>query len=56
VDGDDTHGFTARADLAGEPIDPAKHALGADVKAATLYGLRVERRGDEWEAEVTLDV
>jgi len=56
VEGDEARGFTVRAELAGEPIDPAKHALGADVKAATLYGLRVERGAGGWEAEVTLDV
>lgn len=46
----------ATATLAGEPIDRARHALVADVKAVTWYGLRVERRGDEWHAQVTLDV
>jgi SHS2 domain-containing protein len=46
----------ARATLVGEPIDRARHALVADVKAVTLYGLRVERVGDGWEAQVTLDV
>lgn len=56
VEGDAARGFTVRAELSGEPIDPTKHALGADVKAATLYGLRVEHRADGWEAEVTLDV
>jgi SHS2 domain-containing protein len=56
VEDDETHGFTVRAELVGEQIDPAKHALGADVKAVTLYGLRVERRPGGWEAEVTLDV
>lgn len=56
VDGDAMRGFSVRARLVGEPIDPAKHVLGADVKATTLYGLRVEPKGDGWEAEVTLDV
>jgi SHS2 domain-containing protein len=56
VEGDDRQGFTLRAELAGEPIDPDKHVLGADVKAATLYGLRVEPCAGGWEAQVTLDV
>lgn len=56
VDGDATRGYTANATLVGEPIDPRKHVLGADVKAATLYGLRVDRKADGWEAEITLDV
>jgi SHS2 domain-containing protein len=42
--------------LVGEPIDPARHRLAADVKAATAHGLRVLRRGEGWEASVTLDV
>ncbi len=46
--------ITAR--LCGERLDPAKHALVADVKAVTLHGLRVERTGQEWQAQVTLDV
>lgn len=46
----------ARATLAGEPIDRNRHALVADVKAVTLYGLRVERVGGEWQAQATLDV
>lgn len=46
----------AAATLVGEPIDAARHALVTDVKAVTYYGLRVERRGAVWHAEVTLDV
>ena len=46
----------ARATLAGERIDRARHELVADVKAVTLYGLRVERTGERWHAHVTLDV
>lgn len=40
----------------GEAIDPARHRLAAEVKAATAHGLRVVRCGDGWEAHVTLDV
>jgi SHS2 domain-containing protein len=49
-------GWGARAVLRGEPLDPGRHALAADVKAVTLHGLRVERKANGWEAEVTLDV
>jgi protein archease len=52
--GDRTH--EVHAVLRGEPIDPGKHELEADVKAVTLHGLRVERTPGGWEAEVTLDV
>lgn len=42
--------------LVGEPIDRARHALLAEVKAATAHGLRVARASCGWEARVTLDV
>ena len=42
--------------LVGERIDPARHHLEADVKAATASGLRVTRAGPGWQASVTLDV
>lgn len=48
--------YELRAELRGERIDPARHDLEADVKAVTLSGLRVERAGDGWLAQVTLDV
>lgn len=48
--------YRARATLVGEPIDRARHALAADVKAVTLYGLAVERSDQRWQARVTLDV
>ena len=47
------------AELAGEPIDPARHEPGVDVKAATAHGLRIgpARHDDKaFEARVTLDV
>lgn len=46
----------AEARLVGERIDRLRHALAADVKAVTLYGLSVERRDGLWHADVTLDV
>jgi SHS2 domain-containing protein len=45
-----------RAALVGERIDRERHELVADVKAVTLYGLRVERADALWDAHVTLDV
>jgi len=45
--------------LEGEPLDRARHALAADVKAVTAHGLRiVPRPAPEGglEATVTLDV
>lgn len=52
----DRRPFSADAMLAGEPIDRVRHELLADVKAVTLYGLRIERLGAAWHAHVTLDV
>jgi SHS2 domain-containing protein len=40
----------------GEPIDSARHALSHEVKAITYHGLRVEREGDGWIAEVIVDI
>jgi SHS2 domain-containing protein len=45
-----------RAEVAGEPLDPARHHLHGEVKAVTWHGLAVERRGDTWRARVILDV
>jgi SHS2 domain-containing protein len=47
-------GLNARA--WGEPIDPARHVLAHEVKAITYHELRVEREGDEWVAEVIVDI
>ena len=49
-------GWSVRATLAGEPIDPRRHELAHDVKAVTMHGLSVEKTGDGWEARVILDV
>ncbi len=50
--GDD--GLTATA--TGEPFDPERHLLGHEVKAITYHGLRVERHGNGWMAEVIVDI
>jgi SHS2 domain-containing protein len=45
-----------RAELHGEPADPARHGLRDVVKAATYHGLSVVRDGSGWHARVILDV
>ena len=40
----------------GEPLDRARHNLEHEVKAITYHGLRVEKIGDLWEAEVIVDI
>ncbi len=43
-------------ELVGERIDPERHALAMDVKAATAHGLRVSSSPEGWTATATLDV
>ena len=45
-----------RATLRGEPFDPARHELLAEVKAVTWHRARVEREGDRWVTELLFDV
>ena len=52
--GPDGYGLEAQA--AGETADPARHALGVDVKAVTLHRLAVELTPEGWQATVVLDV
>jgi SHS2 domain-containing protein len=48
------NGLTATA--RGEPLDPAKHGLGREVKAITYHELMVEKRDGVWFAEVIVDI
>ena len=48
------HGIRAR--VRGEPIDHKRHHLEHEVKAITYHGLKVERAGDRWMAEVIVDI
>jgi len=47
-------GLTATA--RGEPIDRTRHELNMEVKAITYHGLKVDRDGDGWLAEVIVDI
>jgi SHS2 domain-containing protein len=49
-------GAALHGELRGETIDPSRHFLAADVKAATAHQLAVKRRDGGWNARVTLDV
>jgi SHS2 domain-containing protein len=40
----------------GEPLDRSRHNMEHEVKAITYHGLRVEKVGAEWEAEVIVDI
>jgi SHS2 domain-containing protein len=49
-------GWSVEACLAGEPMDPARHRPGLEVKAVTLHLLSVEQSSGGWAARVVLDV
>jgi SHS2 domain-containing protein len=50
------HGLSLTATVFGEPIDPARHVLDHEVKAATRHGTRLVFENGEWQAEVILDI
>ncbi|MER3398777.1 MAG: hypothetical protein C4316_09685 [Chloroflexota bacterium] len=45
-----------RATAYGEPVDPARHSFGLEVKAATYHGLKVQSLDGRAEVQVILDV
>lgn len=49
-------GLVLEATVMGERIDPARHDLRGDVKAATYHQLAVERRDGGWFARIIFDV
>jgi SHS2 domain-containing protein len=49
-------GASLSGELRGEPIDPLRHSMATDVKAATAHQLAVKRQEGGWRAQVTLDV
>ncbi len=49
-------GNRLEATARGEPIDPARHEIDAEIKAVTYHGLKVEREGKGWLAEVIVDL
>jgi protein archease len=49
-------GLSLKATVQGEPIDPSRHVLDHEVKAATRHATKLERDEDGWLAEVILDI
>ncbi len=53
-------GFSLKATLTGEKINPKKHELRRDIKAVTMHLFEVKqvvgRSGKQWKAKVVLDV
>jgi SHS2 domain-containing protein len=50
------HDLALEATARGEPIDPARHRLGMEIKAVTYHALRLDRVEDGWLAEVIVDI
>jgi len=44
------------ADALGEPIDPARHPLRKEVKAATYHALAIRETAGGWDATVLFDL
>ncbi|MHA2202607.1 MAG: archease [Candidatus Hodarchaeales archaeon] len=44
------------ANVYGEPIDPSRHKLKLEVKAATYTQLIIEKKDDNWIAQCLVDV
>jgi len=44
------------ATVRGEEIDPERHSLELEIKAATFHEMVVEERGEGWYARVIFDV
>ena len=44
-----------RADVSGEPVDPARHRFRLDVKAATYHSLEIGKN-EVWHARIIFDV
>ncbi len=45
-----------KAELAGEPYDPARHEILTEVKAVTYHQLKIAREGRVWVGRVILDI
>jgi len=48
--------YELKANVYGEDFDPDRHERRLLIKAATYHKIRVETRGDRWEAEVIFDI
>ena len=49
-------GLSMTGEIGGEAIDRARHVLDHEVKAVTRHAFAVERDGDDWVAELILDI
>ncbi len=51
-----SEGYFLKGFAYGEHIDPARHEIGIEVKAATYFGLKVENEDSSYMAQCVLDV
>jgi SHS2 domain-containing protein len=49
-------GHRLEGTIGGESIDPARHVLDHEVKAATRHGLFLREQSEGWFAEIILDI
>jgi SHS2 domain-containing protein len=49
-------GFSLDANLTGIPLDLEGHGWQGEIKSATFHGLDVRQDGEDWRAQVILDV
>ena len=45
-----------RAELLGQPYDPARHQIHTEVKAVTYHQLAIRRQDGQWTGRVILDL
>jgi SHS2 domain-containing protein len=48
--------YTLKGCISGEEFDAARHESKLLIKAATYHDVRVENKGDGWEADVIFDI
>ncbi len=49
-------GRSLRAVVAGEKVDPRRHAIRTEIKAVTYHKLYVSQQENGWEAQVIFDI
>ncbi len=52
----DASSYSLKASCLGEPINPEKHEIRTEVKAATYHRMEIRKEGDKWVARVILDI
>jgi len=52
----DKKNFKLRAICCGEIIDPQKHEIRTEVKAATYHKMEIKRLNGRWQARVIVDI